>query len=198
MTALRLIAGESRPVRGAQGPMRLDMRSRRPGLAHEELDLVLDSSAAGRLAGEATSDGLPSPLWAVIAIESERALCAAAPTDWARRELCRRLDSAARLSVLEPRRDTRLDAYAAALRHSPAPAHYAGVTTRLTLLVPYHTLLAWEVAADHDGIPLLDWAHSQLVAVGPGRPLWEAAAAESGQTLGEWVALCALDAAQAR
>jgi hypothetical protein len=175
--------------------MRLDLRCRRPGLAHEELDLALDSSTATRIAGDASREGVPSPLWAAIAIESERALCAAARTDRARRELRLYLDSAARQSGLGAQGDRRLEAYATALRQATARTRDASATTCLTLLVPYHTLLAWEIAADHEDTPLLDWARSRLLAVGPGRPLWEAAAAERGQTLGEWVALCALGAA---
>lgn len=187
MTALRLIPGEGRRLDEGKDPMRLHARSRRPGLAHEELDLTLDCSTAERVVRE--TDGLPPPLWAVIAIESERALHAAARPDESHGTLARRLDWAARRTTPNPSRRTQLTAYAAALRQPPATAQPAAVTRPLALLVPYHTLFAWDIAADQDGVSLADWARGRLAAVVMGRRLWEAAAAEAGQMLAEWVAL---------
>lgn len=187
MTALRLIPGEGRRLADDTGPMRLHARSRRPGLAHEELDLSLDRSTAERVVRRTA--GLPPPLWAVIAIESERALGAATRADESDAVLARRLDWAARRTTPNPRRRTQLAAYAAALRQPPATSQPAPARTPLGLLVPYHTLLVWDIAADQDGVSLANWARARLAAVEMGRPLWEAAAAEAGQMLAEWVAL---------
>jgi hypothetical protein len=87
-----------------------------------------------------------------------------------------------------------LRAWASALRRPIDPPLHATPTpgATLSLIVPYHTLLAWELAADVAGLPLLDWARSLITSAGRGRALWEAAAAEAGCTLGEWVALFAL------
>lgn len=187
MTALRLIPGEGHRLEDDTTPMRLDARSRRPGLAHEELGLSLDRSTAERVVRQ--TDGLPPPLWAVIAIESERALGAATRPGESDAVLARRLDWTARRTTPNPRRRTQLAAYAAALRRPPATAQPAPVTTPLALLVPYHTLLAWEIAGDQDSVSLADWARARLATVEMGRCLWEAAAADAGQMLAEWVAL---------
>jgi hypothetical protein len=181
MTALRLIDGEGRGAPGVSARMRLDVRSRRPGVAHEELE-------------NAAHDRLPLPLWVLIAIESERALHAAASSELGRSELAARLDWVARMPPSDVSRETRLRAWAVVLRCPTDPprdvAPAPGVA--IDLLVPYHTLFAWKLAADRAEVPLLEWARSRLASASRGRALWEAAAAETGCTLGEWVALSAL------
>ncbi len=188
MPVLRLIPGDgqrpSEPVR----PMRLDARSRRPGLAHEEFNLCLDLPHAERACRRAAAEGLPPPLWAVIAIESQRALRAACP-DESSDAIASRLDWVARRPPRQVRRATRLAAYAAVLRCPPRTVQPVQVASELPLLVPYHTSLAWEIAAEDDEIALNDWALVQLAAAGTRRPLWEAASAEAGQMLAEWIAL---------
>ncbi len=193
MTALRLIDGGGQEVHGRCVPLRLGSRSRRPGVAHEELELRLGSCACAAFAN-AAHDRLPLPLWALIAIESERALHAAAPSELARSELAARLDWVARMPPSDAPRETRLRAWAVALRCPPDPPRDATPTPGvvLELIVPYHTLLAWELAADRTGAPLLEWARFRLASASRGRALWEAAAAEAGCTLGEWIALSAL------
>jgi len=186
MRALRLIQGENRR-RESTGALRLDERSRRPGLAHEELTLELDRELAARVTAQAASDGVPAPLWAVIAIESERARLATV-TGHPQEELSRRLDWIARRHR-EPPRETRLAAYAAALRRASDPTDLGALRPPLALLVPYHSLVAWEIAAEDAGAPLEEWARNQLGVAGRGRSLWEAAAAEAGQMLAEWVAV---------
>lgn len=171
--------------------MRLGERSRRPGLAHEDLALHVDRSTARRVARLAASDRIPVALWAVIAIESERALRAVAPSAEARAQLILRLDVASVNSTEMLDSDTRLDSYASALRGPPVPESLEWAT-RLELLVPYHSLRAWQIAAIRSKLPLHDWARGQLLAARPGRATWEAAAAARGQTLGEWIVLGAL------
>jgi hypothetical protein len=190
---LRLIAGEGRDTLGACAAVSLDMRSRRPAIAHEELELPLGSSAATAVAG-AAHDRLPTPLWAVIAIESERVLEAVTPFGSVRTELAARLDTAARLSVPVGRCETRLHAWAAALRSPPHQPRQANPLASMTLdlVVPYHTLLAWNLAAERSELELTDWAQSLLTVARNGRALWEATAAEAGCTLAEWMTLSAL------
>jgi hypothetical protein len=199
MTALRLIDGDGQKDRVSHAAVRLDLRSRRPGVAHEELELHLGSYATIAFAG-AAHDRLPTPLWSLITIESERALHAVASSEPARCELAAHLDWAARAPMREVSRKTRLHTWASSLRRPLDPAHHAtlvpGVT--LNLIVPYHTLLAWELAADVAGLTLLDWARSLLTSAGRGRARWEAAAAEAGCTLSEWVALFALTSPSGR
>lgn len=193
MIALRLIDGEGRGTRDACAPMQLGQRSRRPGLAHDEFFLYLGSGAASVLVA-AAQDHLPAPLWAALTIESERALQAVAADLSRRRSLAARLDRIASTTHAGPAGgETRLHAWAAALRHPPAagPRTSPPQAAALDLLVPYHTLQAWHLAAERAGLPMLEWARSLLATTGAGRAMWEAAAAEAACTLGEWVALSA-------
>jgi hypothetical protein len=198
MTALRLIDGGGQESRGRCFPPRLDSRSRRPGVAHEELELPLGSCASAA-AANAVHDRLPLPLWVLIAIESERALQAAASSELARTRLAARLDWIARMPTTDASRETRLRAWAVVLRCPPDPPRDVAPapSVAIGLLVPYHTLFAWEFAADRAGVPLFEWARSRLASAGQGRALWEAAAAETGSTLGEWIALSALTSSDA-
>ncbi len=115
MTELRLIADDRSHTTASVVPLRLDVRARRPGVAHEEIQLVLDPPATRAIIRVATIELLPIGLLAVIGIESERALQAAA-RDANAAALSRRLDWAARQGLPLRRRSTQLAAYAAALR----------------------------------------------------------------------------------
>ena len=189
--ALRLINGEGCGDGSAVGAMRLDARTRRPGVAHEEFELFLDRPAAEHVLRAAARDGLPEELFAVIAIESERALSGATPGGQSPVAVARRLDWEARRAQSEFRPTTQLAAYAALLREARSRKP-TGTASALELLVPYHTLHAWKIAAGGAGVSLGDWARAQLVSVGTGRRLWEAAAAEAGEMLAGWVALRAI------
>jgi hypothetical protein len=173
------------------GPVgHLDARSRRPGLAHEELELSL-GALASVVHAAARAEQLPNELWSVIAIESEHALLTVSKEQQERVALAASLDALARCAPHNRRGETRLHEWAAALRHplaaSPRPA--ATRTTVLELIVPYHSLTAWRLAAEQDSLAVRQWARDLLARAGPHRALWEAAAAESGHTLGHWVAL---------
>jgi hypothetical protein len=185
MHELRLIADDLSAAPSSVSPLRLDAGARRPGMAHERIELPLDAPASATISRLMAAERLPTGLLAVIAIESERSLRRAAGNHDAA-ALARRLDWAARRAV-RPVRGSQLGAYAAALRRAEAtPTAPRG--RRLELLVPYHTLLAWEMAADVIGMGLETWACAHLATARAGRKLWEAAAAERGQMLAEWVA----------
>jgi hypothetical protein len=190
MLELRLIAGGRAPGSSPAPPLRLDASARRPGVAHERLELHLDAPASTTISRLLVADRLPIALLAVIAIESERALHAAARGRDAG-ALARGLDWAARRAP-PPRRCTQLDAYAAALRRAELPTREPS-PGRVELLVPYHTLVAWEIAAEAASMRLTEWACARLAETGAGRRLWEAAAAERGEMLAEWIALQAAD-----
>lgn len=148
----------------------------RPGMAHEIVELELPPTATVIVAELAALDGLPVGLWAALAVESERARVAVGGD-------ADRLDAAARRSAPAAPFPTRLTAYAAALRaaHAQAP-----VRAPIAMPVAYHTLLAWSQAAEGS---MLAWICSQLEVIPRRRHLWEAAAADRGQTLAEWVAM---------
>ena len=151
--------------------------SLRPGLAHETVELELPPTATVIVAELAALDGLPVGLWAALAVESERARgdADAAALDEAA------LDPAPRAPY-----PTQLTVYAAALR---AARPVEPVRAPIAMPVPYHTLLAWSHAAEGS---LLAWICALLERMPRRRHLWEAAAAERGQTLAEWVAMRAV------
>jgi len=191
--ALRLLQGGDEPAVEAYAPLAFDLRVHpmRPGLAHETLELTLEAPLAEAVAAAASGEALPRELWAGIAIESERALhAAAAAHDVAPERLQRRLDaiSAGASCPLPGRHGRRLLDYARALRRgAPALPHPAPGPLRVT--VAYHTLLAWDRQAGSERIDTESWAQGMLAALPAGRASWEAAAAQAGQTLSEWVCL---------
>ena len=148
--------------------------SPRPGMAHETVKLELPPTPTVILCELAALDGLPVGLWAAIAVEAERAR---GDADAAA------LDEAAREAAPPAPYPTRLTEYAAALR---AARQHRPVRAPIVMPVPYHTLLAWSHAAEGS---LLAWICALLERMPRRRHLWEAAAAERGQTLAEWVAI---------
>lgn len=175
----------------APGPFNLRVQPLRPGMAHERVEVVLDEKGASAVEAASTAEGVPTDLWAAIAIESERALLAAAEaTGFARERLEAALDTASGdpKPGIPAQRGRRLGAYARALRRRNA-ATQGGPARRLPVAVAYHTLVAWELEAARAGASVATWASGLLAAMPEGRLVWEAAAAEAGQTLGEWIAV---------
>jgi hypothetical protein len=190
---LQVLEGGGDQIVEPYASVQFDLRvhSLRPGLAHERLEIALDRDPASAVEAAASADGVPSELWAAIAIESERALrTAAAATGVARDHLEAALNNAAAhpQTVTAAGRGRRLAGYARALRHGDADTPI-GAARRLTIIVAYHTLFAWELEAAYAGASVESWASALLAVMPQGRLRWEAAAAETGQTLGEWVAL---------
>jgi hypothetical protein len=171
-------------------PFDLAVHPMRPGIAHDEVTLVLGPELALTIEQAAARDGAPTPLWASVAIESERALVALAQIGRAgRAALETSLDTAAvPTSSVVLVRGGRVASYAKAVRIRAPRAAAVGRST-LVVPVPHHTRLAWELAARVEGESLSEWAAALLAAAPLGRLSWEAAAAEAGQTLGEWVAV---------
>jgi hypothetical protein len=144
----------------------------RPGMAYETVELELPPTATVIVRELAGLDGLPVGLWAALAVESERAR-GEADAD--------ALDEAARELAPPPPYPSRLTAYAAALR---AARPVEPVREPIAMPVAHHTLLAWTHAAEGS---LLAWICTLLERMPRRRHLWEAAAAERGLTLAEWV-----------
>jgi hypothetical protein len=59
----------------------------------------------------------------------------------------------------------------------------------MTALIPYQAITAWRRDAIEEAQPFEEWAAERLRLLPRDRSLWEAAAAERGETLGEWVLL---------
>ncbi len=190
---LRVLEGGSDEAINAYAPRSFDLKVQplRPGIAHEYLELRLGADTVEAVEKVALGIGVPAELWAAIAIESERALRAAAEaSNVARGRLAVALDTASAepRPTLPAQRGRRLAAYARMLRRPDASTLPAGMH-RLSVAVAYHTMSAWEFDAARTGASVASWASALLAAMPEGRLQWEAAAAEAGQTLGEWSAL---------
>jgi hypothetical protein len=189
---LRVLAGGSAETVEAYrpGPFELAVNPVRPGIAHDCLKLTLDPALAAGVERAAAAEGLPTPLWVLLVIESERALLALSRDTGIDAALLEAsLNGAAMhpLGALPAQRSRRLVRYALALSDR-GPRAVESPRSRVTVAVPHHTFVAWELAAASEGQALPDWATAHLTRLPPQRPLWEAAAAQAGQTLAEWIA----------
>jgi len=188
---LRVLAGDSTPDVDVYRPAPFDLAVQplRPAIAHESLALVLEPRLGDAVERVAAMDGLPTPLWAGLTIESERALimfASAANTDPT--ALAAVLDDVARqhYNGLANQRGRRLVRYALALREC-TPREPVRAQTPLNVTVAHHTLIAWELAAAGHRRRVEHWATGCLSRLPAGRRLWESAAAMGGQTLGEGI-----------
>lgn len=190
---LRILEGGSTQTVDAYRPSQFDLGVHpvRPGVAHDGLTLALDSALASGVERAAAGEGLPTPLWAALVIESERALhTLARDTATDTRILERALEDSAlcAFDVLPALRGRRLVRYALALCDL-RPRATRTPQRQLTLAVPHHTLVAWELAATAEQQALTQWAEGHLRRLPSDRARWESAAAKAGQTIGEWIAV---------
>jgi hypothetical protein len=195
---LSLVRGEARAVSSFRPPhYRLGERAQRPGELADLLVVALDDHARGKAEKLARAAALPLPLMVVIAVESERALREAAEAggfDVA--ELAAALDAVAAEAVIlgfDPPAARRLRAYAAAVRSG---GYDGSPSARSELVIAHHVLARWSLVAQATGLTLDAWLSELLGAAETGRERWEAAAADEGQMLAEWIALHALSLAR--
>ena len=187
-----LEGGRAGAVDAYSAPATFDLQTQpvRPGLAHEQLELALPRESAIAISAAAVAEGVPRSLWAGIAIESERAFRAVvAITESRPHDLEAALDeaSAEQHPITFALKRKRLIAYACQLRERGA-GRSDGALSCLSVPVGYHTFAAWEIEASQAGKVVEAWALELLLVLPTGRTQWEAAAAESGQTLAEWIA----------
>jgi hypothetical protein len=168
-------------------PFDLSHRPARPGLAHCELVLALEPSLCEAAIAAAAADAQLVEIWAAWVIESERLLAVLAD----RGELAEELDRlAARAPASTPGGAVRLREYAAQLRirsAAPRSAAASGEGEGLVVLVPDASRTAWRRAAIEADLTLDAWVTERLRELPRGRALWEAAAAERGESLAEWI-----------
>lgn len=163
----------------------------RPGVAHEPLCLAFDPALLKLIERTAALEGMPAEQWAAISIESERVLRIAAE---ATGQPTIQLEQGLAATAVRPNASVishqgrRLNGYARALRRL-APRGQLDLAGELRLPVPYHSLLAWELEAIGARMSLGEWVADLLSGPPKGRVIWEAAAAETGELLGSWVAL---------
>jgi hypothetical protein len=168
----------------------------RPGMTHSKIELRTHEGLALAAGDLAEAEGLREDCWIGLAIESERAVLQAAG-DEAESSLIRfQLDELARSpSVPVPGAPIRLMRFAAALRQlegqqrvrvaGRADAAERDVTLGVT--IPYQSVGAWRRSAIEAGQTLDFWAAERLRELPQRRVLWEATAAERGESLAEWV-----------
>ena len=168
----------------------LSVQPTRPGTSHCELVLEVPPGLAEEVRQSAAREGLPPEAWAGFVIESERVLHFLGGP---REQFLERLDTCAhRQGMAIPGGAQRLAEFAKALRATPArdPGRVRRLQTtvgRLPVLAPYRSISAWRGAAIEARQSMDEWAAAMLAVVPTGRPLWEAAAAERGETLAEWI-----------
>jgi hypothetical protein len=191
---LTVLVGEGGPGVDCYRPRPFDlaMQPLRPGISHREFVLRPGRALVRRVEALAAHEGLPTPLWASLAIESQRALRALASVmrvDPAalERTLAEAANADAYATGLASHRGRRLNRYALALRNA-RPRGVVAIPATLRLAVPMHTFTAWELAAAAEGAALETWAKTYLSELPTGRGLWESAAAQAGATLAEWAA----------
>jgi len=176
----------------------VDLRKRptRPGVTQAELTLRVSQHLAMAVGDLARSEGLREDAWIGLAIESERAVGQAAATESDAELLRGHLDTQAKERAMPiPGGPVRLNKFAVALRelggtHNSSVSVLAAAGDDGAVLkasLPYQSVGAWRRCAIESGQSLDAWAAERLVEPPRGRLLWEAAAAERGETLVEWV-----------
>lgn len=183
--------GSHAPPNWTAPPFDLEHQPQRPGELCREIRLR-PSERDGAVEAGAAAAGVPSSLWATLAIESQR--CAeetALLFDVPGYIVSGALEHAAskeRESSVGPTEESssRLCDYAQALLR--APARRARPTMGgLLLRPPLRMLTAWSLSSHAAGLPLEAWATLHLTQPIYEPVNWEASAAEAGQTLAEWI-----------
>jgi len=172
----------------------LTAQPQRPGELCCELRLA-ERELAAEAEKHAAATGVPTALWATVAVEATRCLTPAAGVLGVPRSTLNGWldDAAAATDAAKPGRTPgcRLLDYAQALQSArPRPA---GARIGPLLLRPSETTLAaWWLAATEASLTLEAWCAACLRTAAPGAMSWEAAAALGGQTIGEWLLAQAL------
>jgi hypothetical protein len=176
-------------------PIDLRRQLTRPGVTHTEVELQVGVELAEAASRVAIEEGLSIPVWIGFVVESERAVEQACSDKREIDELRGCLDRMARASSPPiPGGATRLAEFGKALRNvgeTPPQRSAARLDLRtaakISARVPYQVVTAWRLAAIESGQPVDAWAIDHLRRLPRGRFRWEAAAAERGETLAEWV-----------
>jgi hypothetical protein len=152
--------------------------------------LDLPEQVAQDAARRASNTRVPLVLWVRLATEAARHLeDVALALSLGRDEISHWLDQAA-----QPRRRhattltaRHLAAYARYLRDGDPSLPPPSAETALHLLVPDVVVAAWSLGAARSGSDLTAWVADRITNAPAGAVEWEAAAADTGATLGEWI-----------
>lgn len=172
-------------------PIDLRRQPTRPGVTHSEIELRLPVDLATKVLASAAEERIPVAVWIALVIESGRALDQTWREGWQVEALCDELDQLARVSQPPvPGGASRLAEFGRSLRDDqrrPKLGPEAQNPARLVARVPNPALTAWRRAAIESGLSVDGWAAARLARLPRVRYLWEASAAERGETLAEWV-----------
>lgn len=189
---LRLVDSPSpTPPAFERDPIELRRQPTRPGVTHSEIGLRLPVELATNVLVSAAEERIPVAVWIGFVIESERALNQARSEGQQVDALCDELDQLARVPQPPvPGAARRLAEFGRSLRDAqqrPELAPDLQNPGQLVARVPYPALTAWRRAAIECGQSVDGWAAARLAGLPRVRYLWEASAAERGETLAEWV-----------
>jgi hypothetical protein len=173
----------------------------RPGELPTPVVIRLAPGALRALQAGARAARVPAPLWSRCAVDAARLLEETAKLlALTRLELIAELDRRAEriASPVTPAAASKQIAYARALRRGEAPVSATPLFGSLTVLLPDTIRTAWACAASRTGMSMDHWIETELASAPRQAHLWEAASAEAGQTLAEWVYALALALATRR
>ena len=193
---MRLVRGQSSTRKIARAALpSFAAQPFRPGELVMPVRIDLGDGAMAQAIREASASRVPVELWVRIAIEGSRQLdLVIAATGVSRGAFAAHLDGLADGARTAPGslHTPGLSMYARRLRSGePTGVREAG-RSPLTVLIPDTLALAWTRAANRGADSLAGWAEARLRSAPEGVVGWEAAAAASGDSLGEWMLAAAL------
>jgi hypothetical protein len=199
IATLQLVDGEglARSAGVARVPS-LEAQPFRPGELPESVVVELSAEAAQRAEAEAAA-GVPAELWLRIATETARHVDAVAvtvrldPTE----VFVLLADAAATSDSPVPIEARRHRAYAAYLR-KPRARRRRPARLRFELALPDQMLAGWSIDAARLGETLAEYVSVRAVRAPDDAVALEAAAAERGYSLGEWIYAAVVAAITAR
>jgi hypothetical protein len=184
--ALRLVASpESVLASPAPRPPSLTAAPFRPGELPITSWIPLESSIRALVSRRANEEALPIELWVRIAVEASRLTDEISTlTNQSRQGVIDRLDIAASaLDDTQTLSGSELRRYAAELRRSHATVDADDV---LALRLPEEISGAWGKAASAARVDMPHWIAHAIRAAPAECVAWEAAAASTCRSLGEW------------
>lgn len=191
-SVLKLVSAKPSAPRPFEAPsFSLLAQPQRPGDLCESLCVEFPTDALNSARAYATEAGIPLALWLTIAVEAERALQTAAAATGVDADIV--AGAADRVAKhphrydIPPPHARRLASYAEALRTGVPGGAAATSGSPVALRVSHLAAAAWSLDAARMGTPLDSWIAAMPLA--PGREFWEAAAADGGIQLSEWLLL---------
>lgn len=189
------LAGEASSARVPS----LDAQPFRPGELPESV--LVELGAAARLVEDrAAHAGIPAGLWLRLGVEAVRHVEELAealdlPPTGVLEALDSALEDVPSLAPLEARRQR---AYAQQLRAANSSGSRRPHMSRYSLAIPDYMVAAWSIAAAEAAMAISTYVATIVKRVPPRVAEWEAAAAERGQPLAEWIYAVGLRALKER